>query len=241
MRRRAYDLSTFPEPEPEVLSARTTRPALAAEQLMLQEELQREIGPETEFTGALLRKVRESQGLELAEISAKTKIARAHLQAIEDERFDDLPALVYMRGFLVELAKLLRLDPAAGAEDVPAPHARGAGGAGQGARVSAREPAAAPSETPTPSSARCSSSSRSCLARRVALAWAGEPVWDGHYYDFGARRIAAGLGYSDDRTVAGGLVWHPWCHYPVGYSAFLAALLPRFWAPATRSPPSPTR
>ncbi|HWX75307.1 MAG TPA: glycosyltransferase family 39 protein [Solirubrobacteraceae bacterium] len=57
----------------------------------------------------------------------------------------------------------------------------------------------------------------------VALAWAGEPVWDGHYYDFGARRIAAGLGYSDDRSVAGGLVWHPWCHYPVGYSAFLGA------------------
>ena len=77
VRRRAYDLSTFPEPEPEVLSARTTRPALAAEQLMLQDELQREIGPDTEFTGALLRKVRESQGLELAEISAKTKIARA--------------------------------------------------------------------------------------------------------------------------------------------------------------------
>lgn len=56
----------------------------------------------------------------------------------------------------------------------------------------------------------------------VALAWAGEPVWDGHYYDFGARRIAQGLGYSDDLTVAGHLVWHPWCHYPVGYSAVLA-------------------
>ncbi len=111
VRRRAYDLSTFPEPEPEVLSARTTRPALAAEQLMLQEELQREIGPETEFTGSLLRKVRESQGLELADISAKTKIARAHLLAIEDERFEDLPALVYTRGFLVELAKQLRMDP----------------------------------------------------------------------------------------------------------------------------------
>ncbi len=111
VRRRAYDLSTFPEPEPEVLSARTTRPALAAEQLMLQEELQREIGPETEFTGALLRKVRESQGLELVEISARTKIARAHLQALEEERFEDLPALVYTRGFLVELAKQLRIDP----------------------------------------------------------------------------------------------------------------------------------
>src|SRR5258708_26333397 len=56
----------------------------------------------------------------------------------------------------------------------------------------------------------------------VLLVWAGEPVWDGHYYDFGARRIAAGLGYSDDVTIDGRLVWHPWCHYPVGYSAFLA-------------------
>jgi 4-amino-4-deoxy-L-arabinose transferase-like glycosyltransferase len=56
----------------------------------------------------------------------------------------------------------------------------------------------------------------------AALAWAGEPVWDGHYYDFGARRIMVGLGYSDDRVVGGQLVWHPWCHYPVGYSAFLA-------------------
>ena len=54
----------------------------------------------------------------------------------------------------------------------------------------------------------------------VAIAWAREPVWDGHYYDFGARRIAAGLGYSDD---AGGR-WHPWCHYPVGYSGFLGAI-----------------
>ncbi len=56
----------------------------------------------------------------------------------------------------------------------------------------------------------------------VAVFWAGEPVWDGHYYDFGARRLALGDGYSDDLTVAGHLVWHPWCHYPVGYSAFLA-------------------
>jgi flagellar biosynthesis protein FlhG len=111
VRRRAYDLSTFPEAEPVVLSARTSRPALAAEQLMLKEELERDIGPETEFTGMLLRKVRESQGLELAEISAKTKIGRAHLQALEDERYGDLPALVYTRGFLVELAKQLRIDP----------------------------------------------------------------------------------------------------------------------------------
>jgi Dolichyl-phosphate-mannose-protein mannosyltransferase len=55
----------------------------------------------------------------------------------------------------------------------------------------------------------------------VALAWAREPVWDGHYYHFGATRIAAGLGYSEDVLVGGQLKWSPWCHYPVGYSGFL--------------------
>ncbi len=112
IRRRAYDLSTFPESEPLVQSARATRPALVAEQLMLQEQLQREIGPHTEFTGALLRKVRESQGIELADIAAKTRIGRAYLEALEEERFEQLPALVYTRGFVGELAKQLHLDPA---------------------------------------------------------------------------------------------------------------------------------
>ena len=57
----------------------------------------------------------------------------------------------------------------------------------------------------------------------IATRWSGEPVWDGHYYHFGAERIASGHGYSDDVATESGLVWHPWCHYPVGYSAYLAA------------------
>lgn len=113
VRRRAYDLSTFPDPEAENAGAEAVpRPALAAEQLMLQSELAREIGPDTEFTGPLLRKVRESQGIEIAEISSRTKISKAHLVALEDESYDNLPAIVYVRGFVTELAKYLRLDPA---------------------------------------------------------------------------------------------------------------------------------
>lgn len=63
------------------------------------------------------------------------------------------------------------------------------------------------------------------LAPRLAAALllAREPVWDGHYYHFGATRIAAGLGYSEDVFLQGVRVWKPWCHYPVGYSATLAA------------------
>jgi 4-amino-4-deoxy-L-arabinose transferase-like glycosyltransferase len=58
----------------------------------------------------------------------------------------------------------------------------------------------------------------------VALVYAREPVWDGHYYHFGALRIAQGLGYSEDVDIGGVLTWKPWCHYPVGYSAFLGGL-----------------
>jgi flagellar biosynthesis protein FlhG len=111
VRRRAYDLSTFPDEENRSLSEISVRPALAAEQLLLQKELEREIGPDTEFSGELLRRIRESRGIELTEIAQITKIGRAHLLAIEEENEKALPATVYARGFLVELAKFLRLDP----------------------------------------------------------------------------------------------------------------------------------
>jgi len=110
IRRRAYDLSTFPEEEAKPALEQTPRPVLVAEQLMLQTELLREIGPDTEFSGELLRKVRESQGVDVAEISAKTKISRTYLKAIEEENPAELPAAVYVRGFVSELAKFLRLD-----------------------------------------------------------------------------------------------------------------------------------
>ena len=111
LRRKAYDASVFPE-EPAEAPARnaTLDSALEAERAMLQKELAREINGETEFTGTLLRKVRESLGIELAEIAKLTKISSTHLQAIESERFGELPALVYTRGFVQQLAKFLKLD-----------------------------------------------------------------------------------------------------------------------------------
>lgn len=52
--------------------------------------------------------------------------------------------------------------------------------------------------------------------------YGGESVWDGHYYEYYAGRIAEGFGYSDKMMQGGVDVGHPSCHYPVGYSAFLA-------------------
>jgi len=60
----------------------------------------------------LLRKVRESNGIDLEEISGSTKITVAHLSAVEDGRYDELPAEVDVRGFVQQLARQLKLDPA---------------------------------------------------------------------------------------------------------------------------------
>lgn len=112
LRRRAYDLAHFPEPAVPENGARTQEDtALAAERQLLREELAREISAETEFTGALLGKVRESLGIEVDEIARRTKISASHLRAIESEEYQSLPALVYTRGFLQQVAKCLELDP----------------------------------------------------------------------------------------------------------------------------------
>ncbi len=113
VRRRAYDLSTFPDDPPPERGARVSQrpPAAVLEQRLLEAELLREIGPDTEFRGEILRKVRESAGIEIEELSRITKISKAYLNAIEDERYEALPAEVYVRGFLVEFARTLGLEP----------------------------------------------------------------------------------------------------------------------------------
>ena len=111
-KRRAYDLSTFPADAPrDARAERHFDEARQAELLLLQAEIGREIHAETEFTGALLRKVREAQGVELSDIALRSKISSLHLAALEEERAIDLPAAVYVQGFIQEVAKFLKLDP----------------------------------------------------------------------------------------------------------------------------------
>jgi flagellar biosynthesis protein FlhG len=114
-RRRAYDVSVFADhaggPEAPSPANRVLTEAMAAELVQLQSQVARELGPDTEFSGGLLRRIRESRGIDLKEIATRTKVGHVHLAAIEEESFDELPPLVYVRGFLVEIAKFLKLDP----------------------------------------------------------------------------------------------------------------------------------
>ncbi len=60
--------------------------------------------------GASLREARLRQGLDFPELEERTKIRPKYLRALEDERFDILPAPTYVRGFLRSYAEAIGLD-----------------------------------------------------------------------------------------------------------------------------------
>jgi flagellar biosynthesis protein FlhG len=119
--RRAYDHELSAQPAPAV-PAPTFRAAAVADEAPLGEmrpsapvlapldaldELEEDEG---EWTGARLRRARLRQGIEIEDITKITKVNPTYLAFIEEERFDGLPASVYVRGFVVGYAGCLGLD-----------------------------------------------------------------------------------------------------------------------------------
>jgi curved DNA-binding protein CbpA len=74
-------------------------------------DFEKEIEEAQEFSGEMLRKIREYKNLDMQRLCEMTKIARNHLQDIEAEDFSRLPAAVYIRGFVFQYAKCLKLKP----------------------------------------------------------------------------------------------------------------------------------
>lgn len=73
--------------------------------------------------GGQLRQAREERGLSLQDVEKATRIRQAFLQAMEEDRFGDLPE-VYGRGLLRNYAKFLGLDPEPLLKDLPSTVAR---------------------------------------------------------------------------------------------------------------------
>ena len=69
-------------------------------------------GAETETAsfGTWLRRQRELREISLREIADVTKISIRYLEALEQDRFDVLPAPVFAKGFLREYARYVGLD-----------------------------------------------------------------------------------------------------------------------------------
>lgn len=72
-------------------------------------DLTAEIDGEVEFKGDFLRRIREIRHISIEEMSHITKISKTYLTAIEEENFMRLPAAVYVRGFVIQVARILKL------------------------------------------------------------------------------------------------------------------------------------
>ena len=115
-KRKEYDGELFPDGVPMPVAPHETAPITRAATkqddpatLAIRPPMP-DVGPRTEFTGPLLRQIREAIGVELREIAERSKIGMAYLHALEAEVFAKLPAPVYVRGFLAEYARALGLD-----------------------------------------------------------------------------------------------------------------------------------
>ena len=70
------------------------------------ERLAAELG----YGGAFIKRVREHRNITIEQIHSKTKIKIAILRALETESFEELPSTTFVRGYLGNIAKVLRIE-----------------------------------------------------------------------------------------------------------------------------------
>lgn len=68
------------------------------------------IETETNFDGSFLKSVREYQKISLEQMSKETRISRSYINSVETNDYEALPAPVFVRGFIIQLCKILQLD-----------------------------------------------------------------------------------------------------------------------------------
>lgn len=137
--RRRYDaklrsLNEMPEPAPPAPSIPKYQTRVAQPALPLQSEnrylrtdappqsapapgtsAQEEVSPVSpfiaEFTGPVIKALREQRGLTIRYLADTTKVGSRYLEYIEAENYAKLPARPYLRGFLGIYAKALGYEP----------------------------------------------------------------------------------------------------------------------------------
>lgn len=68
--------------------------------------------PLTLRSGAMLRAARESQGLHIGALAVALKVPVKKLEALEADRFDLLPDVVFVRALSLSVCRALKVDPA---------------------------------------------------------------------------------------------------------------------------------
>ena len=68
------------------------------------------VSPKISGVGSLLEREREKRGLSLDQLSQITRLRKFYLEAIEDEKWDNLPSPVYVKGFIRSYAQGVGID-----------------------------------------------------------------------------------------------------------------------------------
>jgi curved DNA-binding protein CbpA len=72
--------------------------------------LEKKIKDLSDCSGSFIQKIRTYKNISLEDISKFSKISKTNILAIENEDFENLPAKVFIRGFVVQICKLLGFD-----------------------------------------------------------------------------------------------------------------------------------
>lgn len=72
--------------------------------------MEQRIEETTEFVGAFLREIREYKNVSMERMVEMTRISRTHIESIESDNVKKLPVEAYLRGFVAQIAKVLKLN-----------------------------------------------------------------------------------------------------------------------------------
>jgi curved DNA-binding protein CbpA len=71
---------------------------------------EKEILEQVKFDGEFIRKIRSYKNINLDQLSKETRIGRSYIVALEANDYEALPAPVFVRGFIVQIARVMGLD-----------------------------------------------------------------------------------------------------------------------------------
>jgi cytoskeleton protein RodZ len=109
-------------------------------------ETEAPVAPEGPSAGTLLRQAREAAGLHVSTLAANLKVPVRKLEALEEDRYEELPDAVFVRALASSVCRTLKVDAAPVLQRLPqTPQPRLAHG---GERINA--PFRSPSDGPAP-------------------------------------------------------------------------------------------
>jgi len=93
-----------------VFNSTPKKPASAKSEFVIDKKIETEFKETLQWDGSMLKKAREYRKLTPDSLSEITKISSFYLRALEDMDPKNLPASVYVRGYISQVAKVLGLD-----------------------------------------------------------------------------------------------------------------------------------